>query len=46
MRSYAVGARLPVTDQLAREHLAIPISPVLDRLQAIEVVSAIREARA
>ncbi|HEY8865299.1 MAG TPA: DegT/DnrJ/EryC1/StrS family aminotransferase [Solirubrobacteraceae bacterium] len=46
MRSYAVGARVPVTDELAREHLAIPISPVLDRLQAIEVVSAIREARA
>jgi dTDP-4-amino-4,6-dideoxygalactose transaminase len=46
MRSYAVGARLPATDALAREHLAIPMSPVLERVQAIEVASAIREARA
>jgi dTDP-4-amino-4,6-dideoxygalactose transaminase len=38
-------ARLPVTDEVARTHLAIPMSPVLDRLDAIQVVSAIREAR-
>jgi dTDP-4-amino-4,6-dideoxygalactose transaminase len=43
---YAGGVELPATDKLARTHLAIPMSPVLDRLNAIEVVSAIREARA
>ncbi|MDX6699026.1 MAG: hypothetical protein QOE65_2423 [Solirubrobacteraceae bacterium] len=46
MREYAQGARLPATDEVARTHLAIPMSPVLDRLDAIQVVSAIREARA
>ncbi|MDX6642921.1 MAG: hypothetical protein QOD76_883 [Solirubrobacteraceae bacterium] len=46
MRPWAVGAELPVTDELAQTHLAIPISPVLSRMQAIEVVSAIRSARA
>ena len=45
MREYAAGVELPVTDELAAGHLAIPISPVLTRAQAIEVVSAIREAR-
>jgi dTDP-4-amino-4,6-dideoxygalactose transaminase len=45
MRAYASGARLPGTEEAARTHLAIPMSPVLDRLAAIEVVSAIREAR-
>jgi dTDP-4-amino-4,6-dideoxygalactose transaminase len=45
MREYAVGVRLPATDEVAAGHLAIPISPVLTRAQAIEVVSAIREAR-
>ena len=46
MRTYAVGASLPGTDDAARMHLAIPMSPVLSRAQAIEVVSAIRSARA
>ena len=45
MREFAAGADLPVTDDLAAGHLAIPISPVLTRAQAVEVVSAIREAR-
>jgi len=40
------GGDLPVTDELAATHLAIPMSPVLSRVEAIEVVSAIREARA
>ena len=46
MREYGAGARLPATAEVARTHLAIPMSPVLDRLDAIQVVSAIREARA
>jgi dTDP-4-amino-4,6-dideoxygalactose transaminase len=46
MREYGAGKRLPATDEVARTHLAIPMSPVLDRLDAIQVVSAIREARA
>jgi dTDP-4-amino-4,6-dideoxygalactose transaminase len=33
---------LPVTDELARTHLAIPMSPVLSREQAGEVVGALR----
>jgi dTDP-4-amino-4,6-dideoxygalactose transaminase len=45
MREYAPGVELPVTDELAAGHLALPISPVLTRAQAVEVVSAIREAR-
>jgi dTDP-4-amino-4,6-dideoxygalactose transaminase len=45
MREYAAGTELPGTELAAREHLAIPMSPVLDRLQALEVTSAIREAR-
>jgi dTDP-4-amino-4,6-dideoxygalactose transaminase len=45
MREYATGVQLPVTDELAAGHLALPISPVLTRAQAVEVVSAIREAR-
>jgi dTDP-3-amino-3,4,6-trideoxy-alpha-D-glucose transaminase len=35
---------LPVTDQLARTHLAIPVSPLLDRAAADEVVAAVRAA--
>ena len=46
MRGYAGGATLPGTEDAARMHLAIPMSPVLSRTQAIEVVSAIRSARA
>ncbi len=36
------GADLPVTDELARTHLALPMSPVLDAAQAAEVVAAVR----
>jgi dTDP-4-amino-4,6-dideoxygalactose transaminase len=45
MRAHAAGAVLPVTDELAETHLALPMSPVLSRVEAIEVVSAVREAR-
>jgi dTDP-4-amino-4,6-dideoxygalactose transaminase len=46
MREYAPARELAGTDEAARTNLAIPMSPVLDRINAIEVVSAIREARA
>jgi dTDP-4-amino-4,6-dideoxygalactose transaminase len=46
MRRYPAGAPLPGTDEAAATHLAIPMSPVLSRTQAIEVVSAIKSARA
>jgi dTDP-4-amino-4,6-dideoxygalactose transaminase len=35
---------LPVTDELARTHLALPMSPLLERDQADEVVAAVRTA--
>ncbi len=35
---------LPGTDEAARTHLAIPMSPVLTRDQADEVVAAVRDA--
>ena len=35
---------LPGTDEAARTHLAIPMSPVLSRAQADEVVAAVRDA--
>jgi dTDP-4-amino-4,6-dideoxygalactose transaminase len=41
MAPYA-GADLPVTDELARTHLALPMSPVLSAEQAAEVVAAAR----
>ncbi len=44
MRAFAEGVDLPATDELARTHLAIPMSPVLDREQAGEVVEAVRFA--
>jgi dTDP-4-amino-4,6-dideoxygalactose transaminase len=44
MRRFADGPGLPATDELAETHLAVPISPVLSRTQAIEVVSAVRGA--
>ncbi|MFL5818606.1 MAG: DegT/DnrJ/EryC1/StrS family aminotransferase [Conexibacter sp.] len=37
---------LPVTDQLARTHLAIPMNPLLDRAAVDEVVAAVRAALA
>jgi dTDP-4-amino-4,6-dideoxygalactose transaminase len=44
MREYAPAAPLPGTDEAARTHLAIPMSPVLSREQAAEVVAAVRDA--
>jgi dTDP-4-amino-4,6-dideoxygalactose transaminase len=41
MARYATGISLPVTDELARTHLAIPISPVLNSEQAVAVTEAI-----
>jgi dTDP-4-amino-4,6-dideoxygalactose transaminase len=46
MLGYADGVELPVTEELARTHLAIPMSPVLDREQVDEVVAAARAAAA
>lgn len=46
MRAWADGVELPATDEVARTHLAIPLSPVLQREQAAEVVAAIRAAAA
>ena len=40
MAPYADGVELPATDEVARTHLAIPMSPVLSRDQAAEVVQA------
>jgi dTDP-4-amino-4,6-dideoxygalactose transaminase len=40
------GLSLPVTDELARTHLAIPMNPLLDRAAADEVVAAVRAALA
>jgi dTDP-4-amino-4,6-dideoxygalactose transaminase len=44
MREYADDRPLPGTDEAARTHLAIPMSPVLSPEQAGEVVAAIRDA--
>jgi dTDP-4-amino-4,6-dideoxygalactose transaminase len=44
MHEYADDRPLPGTDEAARTHLAIPMSPVLTPEQAGEVVSAIRDA--
>jgi dTDP-4-amino-4,6-dideoxygalactose transaminase len=40
------GLDLPVTDELARTHLALPMNPLLDRAAADEVVAAVRTALA
>ena len=40
MRPYADGVDLPATDEVARTHLAIPMSPVLGREQVAAVVEA------
>jgi dTDP-4-amino-4,6-dideoxygalactose transaminase len=45
MREWGAGASLPATDELARTHLAIPMSPVLTDAQAEEVVAASRDPR-
>jgi len=44
MRKWGAGVELPGTDEAARTHLAIPMSPVLTREQAEEVVAAARRA--
>jgi dTDP-4-amino-4,6-dideoxygalactose transaminase len=46
MALYGAGADLPATDEAARTHLAIPMSPVLSSEQAAEVVAAVRTALA
>jgi dTDP-3-amino-3,4,6-trideoxy-alpha-D-glucose transaminase len=44
MRDYPPAVELPGTELAARTHVAIPMSPVLSREQAAEVVAAIRDA--
>jgi dTDP-3-amino-3,4,6-trideoxy-alpha-D-glucose transaminase len=44
MRAWGEGLTLPGTEEAARTHLAIPISPVLSREQVEQVVSAVRSA--
>jgi dTDP-3-amino-3,4,6-trideoxy-alpha-D-glucose transaminase len=44
MREWGAGVDLPATEHAARNHLAIPMSPVLTRAQADEVVAAARAA--
>jgi dTDP-4-amino-4,6-dideoxygalactose transaminase len=43
MAEYGQGYDLPATDAVAASHLAIPVSAVLSREQAEEVVGAVRE---
>jgi dTDP-4-amino-4,6-dideoxygalactose transaminase len=43
---WAADVELPATDALASTHLALPISPLLDRAAADEVVAAVRAALA
>src|SRR3954454_22862806 len=43
MAEYGQGYDLPATDAVAASHLAIPVSAVLAREQAEEVVGAVRE---
>jgi dTDP-4-amino-4,6-dideoxygalactose transaminase len=45
MAEWGAGVELPATDELARTHVAIPMSPVLSDEQAAEVVGAVRLAR-
>ncbi len=42
MAAWGAGVELPATEQAAANHLAIPMSPVLSREQAEEVVAAVR----
>ncbi|HEY2216240.1 MAG TPA: DegT/DnrJ/EryC1/StrS family aminotransferase, partial [Solirubrobacteraceae bacterium] len=42
MREWARGVELPATEEAARTHLAIPMSPVLSGEQVDEVVAAVR----
>jgi dTDP-3-amino-3,4,6-trideoxy-alpha-D-glucose transaminase len=45
MREWPPAVDLPGTDEAARTHIAIPMSPVLSPEQASEVVAAMRYAR-
>jgi dTDP-3-amino-3,4,6-trideoxy-alpha-D-glucose transaminase len=42
MHQWGAGVELPATEQAARTHLAIPLSPVLTREQVDQVVAAAR----
>jgi dTDP-4-amino-4,6-dideoxygalactose transaminase len=44
MASYAAGVELPVTEELARTNLALPMSATLSAEQARQVVGAIAAA--
>jgi dTDP-3-amino-3,4,6-trideoxy-alpha-D-glucose transaminase len=44
MAAFAAATALPATDELARTHLAIPMSAVLSAAQASEVVAAVAGA--
>ncbi|HEY4450482.1 MAG TPA: DegT/DnrJ/EryC1/StrS family aminotransferase [Solirubrobacteraceae bacterium] len=44
MRRWAAGVELPATEEAARTHLALPMSPVLTREQAEQVVAAVAGA--
>jgi len=44
MRAFAPDGTLPGTDEAARTHLAVPMSPVLSAAQAADVVAAARQA--
>ena len=44
MARWGADVELPATDEVARTHLAIPMSPVLDAAQAAEVTGAVRDA--
>jgi dTDP-3-amino-3,4,6-trideoxy-alpha-D-glucose transaminase len=44
MRAWGQGLTLPGTEEAARTHLAIPISPVLSHEQAEQVVATVRAA--
>jgi dTDP-3-amino-3,4,6-trideoxy-alpha-D-glucose transaminase len=44
MREWGAAVELPATDEAARTHLAIPMSPVLTREQVDAVVAAARNA--
>jgi dTDP-4-amino-4,6-dideoxygalactose transaminase len=46
MRQWGAGVELPATEQAARTHLAIPMSPVLTEEQVGEVVAAVRSVGA
>ncbi len=44
MAGWGAGAELPVTDELARTHLALPMGPHVGEAQVAEVVDAVRAA--